>query len=197
MTFKELFQIYFFHWLPEKAIYIGGHSLPWDARCSGLYVGMGFGLLWSLVTAKKSCRLPRFSILSILLILFLPMCLDITTLYLSYRLPSNDIRYLTGIFFGSSFCMVLFPIFNSLFVNERYDTSNIASHKRLAVYIVALICLYNVKKFDTYLSYIFLTLIASIGFLGVCWMLFGNVLMLFCQVKKWRSKEIFPPPSKG
>jgi len=54
----ELLARYLLHWTPERAIWLGGQTLSWDARCAGIYAGFGIALLVQLIwhCHVKSCR---------------------------------------------------------------------------------------------------------------------------------------------
>ena len=87
---------------------MGGHTLTWDARCAGIYAGFGAGVLCQLAIGRKGLRKPSALLLTAGLLFMLPLFLDVLSLFLGYRLPSNDVRFLTGLLFGGglSACLV-------------------------------------------------------------------------------------------
>ena len=108
---SEVLNTLLFHWVPSKALYIGGRSLSWDARCAGIYAGFASALLVHLLVARKAGTLPAPPLLLVGGFSFLPMFVDLYTLDRGIRAASNDVKYLTGALFGSSLCLFLYPAF--------------------------------------------------------------------------------------
>jgi len=106
---QELLAHYLFHWTSEKAIWLGGHTLSWDARCAGIYAGFGCALLLQFFWYQRRITLPPWPILAMAAGFSLPMFIDVGTVAYGLRLASNPIKYLTGAWFGISFCCILFP----------------------------------------------------------------------------------------
>src|SRR6185503_1255622 len=84
------------HWTPEKAIWIGDLTLPWDARCAGIYIGFGVGTLFHLIVEARANRLPPLPALLFFAGLLAPLFIDVGTAQLGLRSASNDWRLLTG-----------------------------------------------------------------------------------------------------
>ena len=120
-SLTELLNTYFLHWSPEKALWIGAHTLSWDARCAGIHIGFGIGVLCHLLLDRRASRLPRLSILALAGLLFIPLFLDVFTVELGLRAPSNDWRFLTGLMFGEALSVFLFPAFVMLTVAKRRE----------------------------------------------------------------------------
>jgi uncharacterized membrane protein len=104
----EFFNTWLFHWVPAKAIWIGGHTLSWDARCAGIYAGFGAGVLCQLAVGRGGLRRPSVRLLTVGILFMSPLFVDVLSLFLGYRAPSNDVRFLTGLLFGGglSACLV-------------------------------------------------------------------------------------------
>ena len=107
---SEVLDRLLFHWVPSKALIIGGRALSWDARCAGIYIGFALALLVQLLVARRARSLPApMLLLAVGAISSLPMFLDLYTIESGMRAASNDVRYLTGLLFGSGFCLFLYP----------------------------------------------------------------------------------------
>lgn len=119
----EALNPFIFHWVPEKAVNIGGQSLLWDARCAGIYIGIGVGLLWHGVIAPTSSLLPSRSVRRLIWAMLLPMVLDLLSIIASLREPSNNVRLATGIVFGGAFIALVYPALASLCVRQGRDVS--------------------------------------------------------------------------
>lgn len=159
--------IYIFHWVPEKAIYISGQSLPWDARCAGIYTGFGIGLIYLLLTGRKDRNLPRLSILIINTFMFIPIFIDLLTIWISMREPSNDIRYLTGILFGGALSIYLYPAFISLAFSDNQNSTSINSFTKYGIFLFLSTTAFFVKVIDSIVVFIILTSLSVLGFGGL------------------------------
>lgn len=111
---RELLDAYLFHWTPERAIWIGGHTLSWDARCAGIYAGFALGAAWQLATSWRAWRVPGLATLISVGLFALPLFADVLSLMLGLRAPSNDVRFLTGLLFGGALSIALLPAVLSL-----------------------------------------------------------------------------------
>ena len=172
---------YLFHWSPDKAIFIGGQSLSWDARCAGIYIGYGLGGLYHIFVAKRTNTLPPFPILIIIALMFLPLFLDVFSLKLGIRHPSNDIRYLTGLMFGYALSVYLYPAFIRLCSDEKHGKASISSFGKLYVPLALIGIGFFLKYWDIIVSYIILQTLAFWGFLSL---FTGFIFASFRMLKK-------------
>jgi uncharacterized membrane protein len=164
---REFFAKYIFHWVPEKAIYLGGHSLLWDARCARIYIGFGAGLFFLFLTSKRNRNLPPLNILLINILMFFPLVLDVSTLWLGIRQPSNDIRFLTGILFGNALCVFLYPAFNSLVLSSVRYKPVIHSLTNYFGFLSFCILMFFLMKIDNVIVFVILTVFSVLGFIGI------------------------------
>lgn len=172
---------YLFHWSPDKAIFIGGQSLSWDARCAGIYIGYGLGGLYHIFVAKRTNALPALPILIIITLLFLPLFLDVFSLKLGLRHPSNDIRYLSGLMFGYALSVYLYPAFIRLYSDEKHSKASISSFGKLYVPLVLIGTAFFLKYWDLIVSYVILQTLAFWGFLSL---FAGFIFAAFRMLKK-------------
>lgn len=161
---------YIFHWVPEKAIWIGGHTLSWDARCSGIYIGFGIGALYHLLISKKKAGFPSFAVAVLKAVFLLPLFVDVFTITSGFRIPSNEIRYITGLLFGEAFSWIVFPAFAILaHATTAHDAErNSSGDMRGAISILIVIVMAFILKFwDSVISYIILEALSVFGFLSL------------------------------
>jgi uncharacterized membrane protein len=162
--------------MPEKAIWIGGHTLSWDARCSGIYIGVGIGVLYQLIVCIKAMYLPRPSILLFAGVLFIPLFLDVFTVQYGVRQASNDLRFLTGLLFGQALSIYLYPAFIRLAVAVGREKAAIDSWYKFAGLLVITAGAFLTKYFQHLAAYYILELLAVFGclslFAGIIWSLF-------------------------
>lgn len=176
MILSEFLNIYIFHWVPEKALYIGGHSFLWDARCAGIYIGFGIGLLYLLIAGRKDKDLPPRHILLINTLMFLPMFIDLISIWVGFRAPSNAMRYLTGILFGGALSIYLYPAFISLVFSGGRNHSAINSIIKYGIFLFAGITAFFVKRIDSMVVFIVLSSLSLVGFISfIVMVLIGSI----------------------
>jgi len=159
----EFLNIYIFHWTPEKAIYISGQTLPWDARCNGIYIGFAISVLWQFLLSKKARNLPPWPILIINTFMFIPMFIDLISIWTGMREPSNNVRYLTGILFGGALGIYLYPAFISLVFKNAKNFSSINS-LIYGLFLLTSIGTFFIKRIDSTFVYWMLYSLSVSGF---------------------------------
>jgi uncharacterized membrane protein len=181
----EFLNTYIFHWAPSKAIWIGGHTLSWDARCAGIYAGFGIGLLYHFFSDKKAKNLPPLPILVAATLLFPPLFIDVFTIKYALRVASNDIRYLTGLLFGSAFSIYLYPSFVMLSISRGHDRPAISSLYKLAALLSFIIAAFLLKAWDTVFAYVILEALSFWGFLSLfAILMFGIFRMVLSHITR-------------
>ncbi|MFE8702809.1 DUF2085 domain-containing protein [Cytobacillus sp. FJAT-54145] len=102
------------HQLPERSIIIDGHSLPFCARCTGIYIGICSTLIYFTLTKKfRATTIPSIKLSLMLLLLLFPLIVDGLGSYLTI-FPSNNVtRITTGFIFGPSLPFFLVPLLRS------------------------------------------------------------------------------------
>ncbi|MDP2279840.1 MAG: DUF2085 domain-containing protein [Nitrospirota bacterium] len=190
---SEFLNTYIFHWLPSRAIWIAGHTLSWDARCAGIYIGFGIGVLYHLVTDRKAKNLPPLPILITSTFLFFPLFIDVFAISYGFREPSNDIRYLTGLLFGMAFSVYLFPPFIMLSHDRAHDHPAINSFSIFTLLLIFIAGAFFLKAWNTTLSYVILESLSFAGFASLFGTLIFNVLKTFMNsvhgVNDYRKKQ--------
>ena len=153
--------------MPEKAIWIGGQTLSWDARCSGIYIGFGIGILYHLAFGNKAKNLPPPAILLTISLFFVPLFLDVVTIIYGIRQPSNDLRFLTGLFFGQTLSVYLYPAFITLAVATGVERSAIDSWYKFVGLVVITSGASGIKYLQQLAAYYILETLAVFGFLSL------------------------------
>jgi len=80
-------------------LWIGGHYLPICARCTGAYLGFYIGYLTLPFRNKKSIGPPN---IYITLSMVTPIVIDGFGQFFGLWISTNDLRLITGLFFGAS-----------------------------------------------------------------------------------------------
>lgn len=178
MDFPEAFRHYVLHWTPDRAIYIGGHPVPWDARCAGIYTGFGVALLWMLLRRRRAGLVPSLPVLALHALLCVPFVLDVATLWAGLRAPSNHLRFLTGILLGGGFCLVLYPAFLSLALPGFARPQRLELDGWHTTLLAALCAAFGLRYVDTAVAWAALTSVMALGFGAVAFFLAGNLTAL-------------------
>lgn len=183
MTAREFFTVWIFHWSPVKAIYIGGHSLLWDARCAGIYAGFGTTVAWALLGRRFGSRLPSIPLLLAITAMSLPFALDILSLSLKMRGPSNEIRFLTGILFGAAFCCYIFPSSVAvLFPDCTTEPPIIDSIGEYGFFLLILVAVYLAKELNDAAVFYSINAVTIFGFCALISMLSASIFVSALRV---------------
>lgn len=161
----ELLDACLFHWSPEKAIRLGAHTLSWDARCAGIHVGVGIGLLYHLLVDRRARQLPPPAILLAAGALFIPLFADVAAVQQGLRAPSNEWRFLTGLAFGQALSVFVYPAFVTLAAVQGAERAVLCGLRRFAGLLAGAGAALLVKGLDNAAAYYVLE---SLGMLGMC-----------------------------
>ena len=173
----ELLNTYLFHWQPDRALWISGHTLTRDARCSGIYVGLAIGVLYQAMLRLKSHKLPSGGFLLIQAMLFLPLFYDVYTVAYGLRAPSNDMKYLTGLAFGETLSLYLYTALLTLLRPGRQVWGMKDSARYFAPCLALIAAAYYLKEWDTLLAFGALESLSIAGFLSLAGILvYGTYL---------------------
>jgi len=180
--FEFLINTYILHWEPSRAIWIGGHTLSWDARCSGIYIGFGIGVLYQVAIDWKMRKSPSANFLLTKTIFLFPLFFDVFTIRYGLRAPSNDMRYLTGLFFGEAFSAYLYPAFIIMVSAKANDLMLSYSLKRLALPLILIVFMFFLKEWNNVLAFGILELTGIAGFLSLFGILAIGMLKAFINI---------------
>lgn len=169
----ELLARYLFHWTPERAIWLGGQTLSWDARCAGIYAGFGVALLFQLVCCRRRSMLPSWPLLALAAAFSLPMFLDVATTSYHLRPAQNNIKHLTGVWFGISFCTVLFPAVMQLLKSTQTDTK--PGLKQFFITLTAGTSFSSLTLWHHPISFYLLESLSWLGFTGLALLIFAGL----------------------
>ena len=133
------------HRISERSFHIGSYQLPLCARCSGMYLGAVTGLVFQAVAGWKRGKAPHWSIIGLLVALFLAFAVDGANSYLyllktlrpgflaqipNLYVPNSTLRLLTGSGMGLGLAAMLFPAFNqSIWADYDPDKAALAGWK--------------------------------------------------------------------
>jgi uncharacterized membrane protein len=181
MAIREFVAFWIFHWCPEKAIYISGHPLLWDARCAGIYTGFGAAVAWALLTSKVVGGLPSKRLLIAITGMFFPFALDVLSLFLRIREPSNEIRFLTGILFGAAFSCYVLPSSMSVLFPRHKTQPIIESISEYSILLLVLIEVYLAKALPFTAVFYVMNAISIFGFSALVLLLTASILVLIIR----------------
>ncbi len=109
------------HQISARSLFHADHQAPFCARCTGMHLGAGLGLLF-LALKKRRISWPRPGILAVLGAFLVFFALDGLNSFAQF-LPgkwqvyesSNTLRLLSGLGMGLGIAVIAFPIFNRAF----------------------------------------------------------------------------------
>ena len=125
------------HRIAERSFHIGSIQLPLCARCTGMYLGAVTGLVFQSIRGGKRNKVPRWSIIAVLLVFVVAFGIDGVNSYLyllkqirpgilpqipNIYIPNNTLRLLTGSGMGLVIAAMLFPAFNQSIWTDYDDT---------------------------------------------------------------------------
>ncbi len=161
----QFLEQYLFHWTPDKAVWLGGPSLSWDARCAGIYAGFAVGLLCQLALRWKSWPQPSGRLLAACAPLAAPLFVDVLANAAGIWPASNDARFATGLLFGNALSLCLAPAFASLFDRATRDKSSVVRYVTLP--LVPSAAVFLLTAWDSVVAYVILESLCVSGFLAL------------------------------
>lgn len=171
-------QHYVLHWTPERAIYVGGHSFLWDARCAGIYVGFAVALVWMLAYFRRNNSFASPALLGTHALLCLPFVFDVLSIALGWRRPVNDIRFLTGLLVGSGLCLMLYPSFVAIVFPRATRQQRPDLDGRYLVLLLGVGAMFGLRYCDVLAAWLFFTALMIIGFCATIGLVLTNVATL-------------------
>lgn len=105
------------HQMPERSYFIFGNQMPVCVRCTGIYFGFLIGtIIYPFIRGLKTREIPHRWILILAL---LPLGIDGFTQLIGLRESTNDLRIITGMFFGMLTAFFIMPAFLQIY-DELY-----------------------------------------------------------------------------
>jgi len=174
---RELAQASLFHWTPERAIWIGGHTLSWDARCAGIYAGFALAAGYQLAASWRAWRVPPIRILAIVGMFALPLFADVLSIAFGFRVPSNDVRFLTGLLFGAALSIALLPAVLSLAAPTRRAARN-NTVRHFAPVLMGVAALFLLKHWDVAIVFAGIEGLCYAGFFALAGLLAAGLFLI-------------------
>lgn len=156
-----------FHWTAERAIWVGGHTLSWDARCAGIYAGFAAGALYQLIAGWRRWALPPLRVLAAAGLLALPLFVHVASLYLGYAGPAvNELRWGSGLLFGSALSVALVPALAVLYRRAVEDGEG-ATLRYFAPILLPLVAAFLLPRWDSIVAFALLQSLSWLGFVAL------------------------------
>jgi uncharacterized membrane protein len=100
------------HQLPERTLLFGNILMPVCSRCSGIYIGFLFTMIFLfIVFRKRESDLPPAYIIVTAIVFILSAIIDGLLSYLGVYSTNNVIRLITGYMFGAGISIIIYPVF--------------------------------------------------------------------------------------
>lgn len=124
------------HQLPERTLLFGKELMPVCSRCSGIYTGFLFTIIFLfLVFRKRESGLPPIYIMILAIVFMLSTMIDGALSYLGVYNTNNIIRLITGYMFGAGIAIILYPIFIYQYY-RNFQREKIFYHYKYFIYFL-------------------------------------------------------------
>lgn len=126
--------------------------------------------MYFFLAGRKDKNLPPWPVLLINTFMFIPMFVDLLSISIGLREPTNNIRYLTGILGGGALIVYLYPSFVNIVFPDGENRSPIGSFARYGLFLLGSISAYFVKDLDNIVVFAVLyslTLLGSVGLIVI------------------------------
>lgn len=150
------------HQLSSRSLLIGNITLPVCSRCSGFYAGFLItAIILFIMFRKKESDLPPAYILIILAIFLLCFIIDGIASNFGLYNTNNNMRFITGVFCGSSIAIILYPVFTFQYYKYPGSEKIFKNPPKFIIYILllALFIIVTLARF-TFLEYFYYYLTA-------------------------------------
>lgn len=149
--------------LPSHSLFINGNQLFVGARCTGIYLGILFTLLWAYWKKENRNGQIRFSLL---MLLVLPMAIDGTSQMIGLWGGVNWLRVATGLLSGIGIGYLL-PV--ALLGEEKKEypsNKGLIAGLLFSAFAFAMLIWAIPRYFDTRMVFFLVNYLAFLGFIG-------------------------------
>lgn len=180
------------HQLPDKTFSLNGLLMPLCSRCTGIYTGFLIALIFLLILGgKKKDKFPSLgiSLISVIFILLMPS--QVVGSQVISWLDNNHFRFLTGLLFGSSINIFLFPIFSYSLFERSIDKQAIKNWKEYFLLIVILVMIFSIHFVKISFAFYFLYYASIIGIV-VAYIMINSFIssLIICWKRKKKNYKL-------
>jgi uncharacterized membrane protein len=175
------------HRIDLRSFHLGERQLPLCARCTGIYLGVLFGLLGMAALGRsRAGALPPRRVLVALVAFIAVMGMDGVNSYLAlfpgaphvYE-PQNWLRLVTGTFNGLAVSALIYPVFNQTLWQDWQDRPPVADFRELLMLMGVMAALIGLVLTENPAVLYPLALLSALGVVVLLTMLYTvGVLML-------------------
>jgi len=130
------------HQLPDHSFSLNGYQFPLCARCTGSFLSAFIAVFFFTLRGKKAAVPPK-SIILLFSCFFLFWMVDGVNSFSFdilkqqfFYIPSNMLRYLSGIGMGMVFAIIIVTIFNMVMWKDRQETALIENWQHMGWLLV-------------------------------------------------------------
>jgi len=125
------------HQLPERTLLLGSILMPVCSRCSGIYIGFLFTIVFLFISfRKKESDLPPVYVIIIAIVFILSAVVDGILSYLGYYETNNIIRLATGYMFGAGISIIIYPVFVFQYFKNFQKKKIFSSYRQFFYFLV-------------------------------------------------------------
>lgn len=201
------------HRLDSHSLHIGSIQMPLCARCSGEFNAAAVALIFQAVLSGRKSRLPRRSILAVLVVFFLAFAIDGSNSYLALLkstslgafggipnlyVTNNMTRVFTGSGMGIAMGAVLFPMYNQSIWRTPDDRPALDWRKFAA--LVGIILLFDLGMLSESPWVLYpVAILSSLGVVALLSMVFSIVWVMIMRQENFfeHARQLWLPAVAG
>jgi len=125
------------HQLPVRTLLFGKILMPVCARCTGIYIGFLFTIVFLfIVFRKRESDLPPVYVIVAAVVFILSAIVDGFFSYLGFYNTNNIIRIITGYMFGAGISIIIYPVFVHQYFKNFQRKKIFYSYKQFIYFII-------------------------------------------------------------
>ncbi len=178
------------HRIDVRSFHLGDRTVPLCARCTGMYLGAMFGLVYQAVLSRRQTGRPPWRVLVVLGVLVVAFGVDGLNSFLhlfpvapSLYEPQNWLRLLTGSGMGVVIAAAVFPAFNQT-VWKDWDSQPALKGLRSLVGMLVLVILVDlVVLTENPLALYPLALVSAAGVLVLLTIVYSMIWLMVLRAE--------------
>jgi uncharacterized membrane protein len=190
------------HRIDLRSFHLGDRQLPLCARCTGIYLGVVFGLAGMAALGRsRAGALPPRAVLLVLIGFMALMGVDGLNSYVTlfpglphlYE-PANWLRLVTGAFNGLTVSALIYPVFNQTLWLDWQDRPALASFRDLAVLAALMVIVIGLVLTENPIVLYPLALLSALGVVVLLTMLYTIGVLLVSRsqntLQTWKQAAL-------
>ncbi|MHB1346235.1 MAG: DUF2085 domain-containing protein [Candidatus Humimicrobiaceae bacterium] len=139
------------HQLPQRTLLFGNLLMPVCSRCSGIYIGFLFTMVFLFILfRKRESELPPVYVIVIAIVFILSSIIDGLLSYLGVYITNNILRLITGYMFGAGISIIIYPVFVYQYFKDTQKKKIFQNYRQFIYFIIISVILSLVQILGPY-----------------------------------------------